>query len=301
MNFKNKNIDFLLMTLLAFFLSFLPFGDGKISPIFMLSGSIFIIISFKYGKRYSLLSILIFFLLGAIFINEIYSAIILSMLFPFYLVGIIFRRLPYDYTAFFVGFSLFALSITVLAYGLNYFEIFSLETALETSINDAMPTLKSSGLGMLDFTASEVLEIVKNFFPTAIVKFSIFVTLINISIANKNLSKDLTRSAFKPFNEFFLPNGIFIPMLIFILVLLVNTNFTNYLQIIFDNLASILETLVALQGLAVVYYLSKNIKGFGGGLLRIVITVLFLNTLILFSFLGFFDIMFNLRKLTNRS
>lgn len=298
---KNKNLDVLLKTLFAFFLCFICFSQSVYNPLFILAGISFIMVSFRYEKKYVLLMAIMFFLLTSLFLNEIYAAVSLLLLSPFFVAGILMKKFPKSNLAFFASFSLLSLFITGIMYYLNYYNIFSLDNAISNSIKNFYEVANANNLNTYNVTEIEVINFIKRNIPSGIIITSILSTLINISTANRIMSKGMKKEVYLPFKEFQLPVGFFIPMLLFLFVFLFDNEKTFFLKLIFNNLAVTIQTLVALQGLSVLLFLSRNIRG----LLKILINSLaiigFIYGSFIFSLFGFFDIMFNLRKLPKRS
>lgn len=297
---KNKNTQFLILTFVSVFISVISFSGGVLSPLFVLSGSIFVIIGYNSDIKKILISSCIYFLMCSIIINDTIAIGILGVLSPFYMVGFLTKKYPKDWTAFMIGFPLFALTISICLYSLNYMDLFNTEEFIRKSISQFTEYTASTGVKLSFLDENTLSQTIKNSFPAAILISSIFTTLININIATIYLRRSIKNFSFIPFQNFSLSAAIYLPMILFMLAVYLDLPGKDYLTIVYNNIMTVFEFLIALQGLSVIFFMMKKFTRPLQTIFKLLMIIAFLYSTFIFSFLGFFDIMFNLRKLPKR-
>lgn len=299
MNFNSKNSQFLILVFLSVIVSVTSFSIEGL-PIFILSGGIFIIISYLYDIKRIVISLVVFFLATSIVLDDYLAIMLLTIFIPFLLIGYFMKTSYRDWTVFLIGFPILAFSVSLCIYTVDYLDIINMNEYMDLLVTQSKTILENAGVPLVSFDEIKIAKALKNEFPSGIVKLSIYACIINISLARGYLVKKSENFSFAPFSFFSLPFMIFVPQFLFILILYMGIPYGDYFNTVFNNMETIYQTLIALQGLSVIFFMISRIKGSLNVIFKVLMVMGFFYSPLIFSFLGFFDIMFNLRRLPKR-
>ncbi|MBN2897333.1 MAG: DUF2232 domain-containing protein [Clostridia bacterium] len=191
----------------------------------------------------------------------------------------------------------FQLAFTIS--GINFFDM------MDASMVQSMEMMKSMTAGS-DQSAEMVkamelsAETLKIVFPTMLFLTGVFHAVINVAVLKAVMKR--FRMPFlpgKPFNEFCYDRSVLIgTSLILILSYLAGTMKIVDLMTLFTNVLLIIAFSFSIQGIAVMDYFFVR-RGAKPGMRVFFITLLYvvLNGYILFGIIGWFDVIFNFRKL----
>jgi uncharacterized protein YybS (DUF2232 family) len=148
---------------------------------------------------------------------------------------------------------------------------------------------------------NEMLYIMKLIMPAMILVFSMFYSAVNLVFSHQVLKRlRIDHIPVGSFEHFSYPKHMAYGSVgMIVLAYLVGSLGAVDLDLISANFAYLFITVFSVQGMAVIYYYLKKRSGKASGIVVIVLLAI-IGLLNYIAFLGFFDVMMDLRKLGNR-
>ncbi len=192
-----------------------------------------------------------------------------------------------------------SLKMAMVIMGIDFFGV------METSAAQTMEMMKTFIQDEAQYkemlkTMSVLIESVKILFPSSLVMSGVFLSGMNITILRVVLKRlKMPFVPAKPFNEFAYDKSVLIgTSLIMILSYLAGVGGIVDLTVLFANIIYIIAFAFSIQGASVIdYMLEKRKIGKGARVFIIVFLFLAFNGIIVIGMIGWFDVIFNFRKL----
>lgn len=275
-------------------------GNSVIGLLYPFIGGIFIALLYLRKGFDVITGISIYFLAVSLFTEPKFGGAALILIIPYCITGFFMRRSRDYATPFLVGvLALSAAFIGVILLSQEYGE-FSLLNEIEGFNKEVVNMILELDSSFNRAEVEKNLKLAINFMPAAIVISSMILMLLNITISRKIIRTIQKKEKNLPFMTFSMPSGIFIPMIAVLIASTFQSSYTSFVSLISDNLIVIFQMLIAVQGLAVAFYLSRNVKGAMNFIIKILLVLGFIYGSAAFSVLGMIDLIFNLRRFERR-
>lgn len=288
-----------ITTVLAISLIYIPILSASI----VLIPVPFMVLAYRHGSRYSILSFITFSILIGILTELVYTIILVSMFGPMILaMGYYIKKQKEPYEVIGIGTITSIFSILIIFQALSYIGNFNIidEIAIvtESIVSKQIEMMKSMEVDLL--SVDEVLNYLLMIVPGVLIIQSMVTAFgnyyITVSLLRRLNPKDIE---FPQFSNFKLPkNIVFGSFIIFILSYL-----TKYIKDIhhlslLTNVTLIFMFMFFIQGISVISFLIKRTKIPKAVRIALLVLILFVGPLLTaVSFIGLIDSIINIRKI----
>lgn len=183
-------------------------------------------------------------------------------------------------------------------------ESFTMSMDVQTGLTSAIEGMGVDTTGSLEeaqLLLNEMLYIMKLIMPAMILVFSMFYSAVNLAFSHQVLKRlRIDHIPMGPFEQFSYPKHMAYGSVgMIVLAYLVGSIGVVDVDLLSANFAYLFITVFSVQGMAVIYYFMKKRSGKASGIIVIVLLAI-IGLLNYIAFLGFFDVMMDLRKLVKR-
>lgn len=183
-------------------------------------------------------------------------------------------------------------------------ESFGMSMDMQSGLTSAIEGLgvdTTASLAEAQLLLEEMLYVIKLIMPAMMLVFSMFYASINLIFSHHILKRlRIDHLPVGAFDQFSFPKHMAYGSVGMIaLAYLLGKMGTFDIDLLSANFAYLFITIFSVQGMAVIYHFMKRRSGKAAGVIVIVLLAVF-GLLNYIAFLGFFDVMMDLRKLRNR-
>lgn len=288
-----------ITTILAISIVYIPI----LSVSIMLIPVPFMILAYRHGNKYSILSFITFSLLIGILTELIYAGFLLVIFGPMILaMGHYIKKQKEPYSVIGIGTIISVFSILIIFWVVSYIGniniIDEISLAMEGVVNTQVDILKNMDIDALN--ADEILNYLLMILPGVFIIQSMLTAFgnfyITVNILRRFSSSDIE---LPQFSDFKLPkNIVFGSLIIFILSYL-----TRYIKGIhhaslLTNVTLLFVFMFFIQGISVISHLIKRTKIPKGIRIFLLVLILFISPLLtVVSFVGLIDAIVNIRNI----
>ncbi|HZK57118.1 MAG TPA: YybS family protein [Clostridia bacterium] len=263
----------------------------------------FIILAYRHGNRYSILSFVTFSLLIGILVELIYAGFLLLVFGPMILaMGHFIKKQKEPYAVIGIGTAISVLSMLIILQIASYIGnvniVDEIALAMEGIVNKQIDMLKNMNIDAL--STDEILNYLLMIIPGVFVIQSMITAFGNYYIAVNILKRFDTGGAELPqFSNFKLPkNIVFGFVIIFILSYLTKYVKGIYHANLLTNVTLLFVFIFFVQGMSVISHLIKRTKIPKTIRIFLLVVILFISPLLtVVSFVGLLDAMVNIRNI----
>lgn len=263
----------------------------------------FIILAYRHGNRYSILSFVTFSLLIGILVELIYAGFLLLVFGPMILaMGHFIKKQKEPYAVIGIGTAISVLSMLIILQIASYIGnvniVDEIALAMEGIVNKQIDMLKNMNIDAL--STDEILNYLLMIIPGVFVVQSMITAFGNYYIAVNILKRFDTGGAELPqFSNFKLPkNIVFGFVIIFILSYLTKYVKGIYHANLLTNVTLLFVFIFFVQGMSVISHLIKRTKIPKTIRIFLLVVILFISPLLtVVSFVGLLDAMVNIRNI----
>lgn len=291
-----KYIPYVFFCVLSAYLFYNSAALGFLYPV---SWSVFIAAGCLCQRAELLQMEIIFVLLSAVVLNEAAAAAGLILSLIFLLTGAFLKKTASYKYAFAVCVILMAIFMITGLFLLDYGGLFDIKKVLKTgfdSLKLAAEEYNKAGRPTLNLDYDKLYNISLKFFPSFIINFGVVFALANLGIAVRYLAlKGIHLNDY--FRDFHVSTFFAVPILALSALFFLGKDQTGgYMSVVTGNVIAVGLFVIALQGMSVVFFISRNVKGFLKGILNFLTVLIFLMEPFIYISLGFADIALNVRK-----
>ncbi len=263
----------------------------------------FMVLAYRHGNRYSILSFVTFSLLIGILVELIYAGFLLLIFGPMILaMGHYIKKQKEPYAVIGIGTIVSVFSVLIIFQVASYIgnvNIFDeITLAMEGVVNKQIDMLKTMNIDT--FNANEVLNYLLMIVPGVFVIQSMIIAFGNYYITANVLKRfNVNNIELPQFSNFRLPRNIVLGfVIVFILSYL-----TRYIKGIYHvnlltNVTLLFVFMFFIQGMSVISYLIKKTKIPGAVRISLLVLILFISPLLtVISFVGLIDAIVNIRNI----
>lgn len=263
----------------------------------------FMVLAYRHGNRYSILSFVTFSLLIGILVELIYAGFLLLIFGPMILaMGHYIKKQKEPYAVIGIGTIVSVFSVLIIFQVASYIgnvNIFDeITLAMEGVVNKQIDMLKTMNIDT--FNANEVLNYLLMIVPGVFVIQSMIIAFGNYYITANVLKRfNVNNIELPQFSNFRLPRNIVLGfVIVFILSYL-----TRYIKGIYHvnlltNVTLLFVFMFFIQGMSVISYLIKKTKIPGAVRISLLVLILFIGPLLtVISFVGLIDAIVNIRNI----
>lgn len=263
----------------------------------------FMVLAYRHGNRYSILSFITFSLLIGILVELIYAGFLLMVFGPMILaMGHYIKKQKEPYAVIGMGTIVSVLSMLVILQIVSYIGniniVDEITLAMEGIVNKQIDTLKVMNIDALG--ADEVINYLLMIIPGVFVIQSMITAFGNYYITVNILKRfNVNNIELPQFSNFRLPKNIVLGFfIIFVLSYLTRYIKGVYHANLLTNVTLIFVFIFFIQGMSVISHLIKRTKIPKAVRIFLLISILFISPLLtVVSFVGLLDSIFNIRNI----
>lgn len=263
----------------------------------------FMVLAYRHGNRYSILSFVTFSLLIGILVELIYAGFLLLIFGPMILaMGHYIKKQKEPYAVIGIGTIVSVFSVLIIFQIASYIgnvNIFDeITLAMEGVVNKQIDILKTMNIDALN--ADEVLDYLLMIIPGVFVIQSMIIAFGNYYITANVLKRfNVNNIELPQFSNFRLPRNIVLGfVIVFILSYLTRYIKGIYHANLLTNVTLLFVFMFFIQGMSVISYLIKKTKIPRAVRIFLLVLILFISPLLtVISFVGLIDAIVNIRNI----